>query len=480
MNMKVKNIICLLITILYGASLSANNVRIENFSKTGNKVTFDLKWDNSWSYTSGGQVHHDAVYLFVKQAPNGGPSWVHANISTATATNNYTADIPANNLATMVYHNIQNVNASTTISLTLSGLIGAYQDIKVMAIEMVKIPTGPFRLGDGASDRTYHRGDDPTKSYPVTGEGLITRGSSSSDFDGGSSGYAGDIAAAFPKGYDGFYCMKYLLTQQQYVDFLNCLPRHAQDLRTFSDLSGTTVTNNFVMSNTSNPSFGHGISCDNNIGTGNITFYCDLDNDGIGNETNDGQNKIAGFFTIADVYAYLDWAGLGPMTSLQYEKACRGPLQAVPLEFAWGSTLENSAGTILNEGTIQEKFSNSGIDGGIFALLDAQRVGLNAPTSNATRELSNASYYGVIGLSGTANNPVVSIAEIYSGAQGNGQLTSAGEADFFDITIPLQVKAGVPDISGTKGRVSSYNAINTATSPRDSKRNSGIRGIWKL
>jgi len=97
---------------------------------------------------------------------------------------------------------------------------------------MVYIPTESFYLGDGASDRTFHKGDDPAV-------GLI----------------GADIPVSFPKGYSDFYCMKYQLTQGQYVDFLNCLPRAAQDLRTNTDLSGSSITNRYVMTNTSSMTY---------------------------------------------------------------------------------------------------------------------------------------------------------------------------------------------------------------------------------
>lgn len=452
-------------------------MKVENLTRTGDQITFDLSWDNSWSYNGEGQTHTDMAYIFIKQAPNGGPSWSPAKISSGTATSTFYVTTTADQIAARVSHNYANINANTTVTLNLTGLIGAYQDLKVMAIEMVRIPIAAYSLGDGVSDRSYHKGDDPTASYIVDTELTMTRGSTSDDFDGGSANYSGDVPADFPKGYASFICMKYLLTQQQYVDFLNCLPRNAQDARTASDLSGTTVTNNFVMRNSASPGYGNGISCATDIGTGNITFFCDLDNDGIPNEDNDGQHKIAGYLTNADVYAYLDWAGLAPMTSLQYEKVCRGPLAAVAEEYAWGSTIQNAAGSTIDNGTGQEKYANSGTDGGIIGhVANIGRVGMNAPSTNSSRELANASYYGIVGLSGRANNGVIPIGEDYTGQQGDGILTIGGDANFIDIEIPLQSKNY--SLNSGKGKVSSFNGLTLSTTIRGS--NNSLRGVWYI
>ncbi len=39
-----------------------------------------------------------------------------------------------------------------------------------------------------------------------------------------------------------------------------------------------------------------------------------------------------------DGATYADWAGLRPMTELECEKACRGPVYPVTGEYAWGNT----------------------------------------------------------------------------------------------------------------------------------------------
>jgi formylglycine-generating enzyme required for sulfatase activity len=43
------------------------------------------------------------------------------------------------------------------------------------------------------------------------------------------------------------------------------------------------------------------------------------------------------FLSWGDGTSYAAWAGLRPMSELEYEKACRGPLKPVPNEFAWGT-----------------------------------------------------------------------------------------------------------------------------------------------
>jgi len=165
------------------------------------------------------------------------------------------------------------------------------------------------------------------------------------------------------------------------------------------------------------------------------------------------------------------------MTSLQYEKTCRGPLAAVAEEYAWGSTLQNAASSVIDNGTGTEKYSNSGTDGGIIGpVANIGRVGMNAPANNSSRELANASYYGIVGLSGRANNGVIPIGEDYTGQQGDGILTIGGEADFMDTEIPLQSKSY--SLTSGKGRVSSFNGLTTPTSPRNN--NHSLRGIWYI
>lgn len=413
----------------------ANNLEIANLTSAGSQLTFDLSWDNSWRNTLD---FHDAAWLFVKQSPNGGPSWLHANILSATVSSGFQAIVSDDNVGVTIRRsNNGNGSVSMTVTLTLDDPIGIYRDYKVMGTEMVYVPEGSFYLGDGWSEVSFQRGDDPLLSYHVTSEAMMNYGSSANDFKGGN--IYNDIPAEYPKGYSAFYSMKYQITMGQYVDFLNCQPRSAQDSLTNADLSGTTVTNRFVMTNEENVSYGNPISCDSDIGSGNINFYCDLNDNNIGNEYNDGQFRAVNRLRIRHLLAYLDWSGLAPMTELEYEKACRGPLPAVAGEYAWGSTLRQvqAYSNIVNEGEATEKYLDSGTEGGLTLSTTSNftsiRVGCNAPASGGDRELSNASYYGISGLSMFRNCVFLQIEVPYSGQHGDGVLQNGLQNSFGNI-----------------------------------------------
>ena len=429
----MKYLITTVLLIITLIGVKANNLEITNLTSTGNQVTFDLSWDNSWHNTL---EHHDAAWVFVKQAPNGGASWLHANILSATVSSGYQVVVSVDNVG-VTFRRSGNGNGTVNMSvtLTLDNPMGIYRDYKVMGTEMVYVPEGSFYVGDGWSFHTYHQGDDPTLSYHVTSEGAITHGTTIDDIGGGNYGGA-DINAEFPKGYSAFYCMKYQITMSQYVDFLNCQSRASQDSLTNSDLSGSTITNTFVMTDTDIEDGGNPIRCDSYMGYGNIEFYCDLDEDFIKNEYDDGQSRAINNMNVGHLLAYLDWAGLAPMTDFEYEKACRGPVPAVTGEYAWGSTLINYQSVVIDDGEITEKTNNSGNIGGLtlsnthFAN-ETIRVGCHAPTTGGSRELSNATYYGISGMS-QFNNTVIQYIyqDPYLGQSGDGTIANGKQNSF--------------------------------------------------
>ncbi len=407
----------------------ANNVQITNITKSGGTISFDLSWENSWRSTFN---YFDAVWIFVKQAPNGGPSWEHANIASATVGFGYDTVIPSDQVGFFVQRQINGSGtASTSVDVSLSGLVGIFQDIKVMGIEMVYVPGGGFNAGDGGSNDRIARGDNVLESIFISGSGALACGSQSTQIQY-ESGPCTDIPATFPNGFDAFYCMKYAITQSQYVDFLNCLNRSQQENRVRADVTNSTVSNVFVLCDDTSPQLGNVVSCPASIGSGNITFYCDRNNNGVPNESDDGMSRACNFLRVTDWMAYLDWCGLRPFSFLEAEKAARGGLPAVANEYSWGSTLHTSPGILQNAGTSTEKWSNSTTVGGISTINNAViRVGCNAPSSSATRELSNASFYGIIDLGNNPGDYYISQQYVttFQDIEGDGTLSTSGEAD---------------------------------------------------
>ncbi|MCX6164517.1 MAG: hypothetical protein NTU73_06590, partial [Ignavibacteriae bacterium] len=114
-------------------------------------------------------------------------------------------------------------------------------DIRIYAIEQVYVPQGSFYVGSGGNETgAFYKYPTSTNPYQITSEGAITVGTATNNLYYPSPGtaYSGDqlgpIPSAFPKGYNAFYCMKYEITQQEYVDFLNSLTQTQADTRKYT------------------------------------------------------------------------------------------------------------------------------------------------------------------------------------------------------------------------------------------------------
>ena len=150
-------------------------------------------------------------------------------------------------------------------------------------------------------------------------------------------------------------------------------------------------------------------------------------------------DRACAFVTWDDLCAFADWAGLRPMTELEFEKACRGGLLPVANEFAWGTTtIASSAYTLANNGS-----TNEGINTGFSVtsgncsysttdgVLDGPlRVGAFAANGASTgRFTAGAGAPGIMELSGNVNEFVVDLFNFgvdYTGTHGDGTLNSFG------------------------------------------------------
>lgn len=400
---------------------------------------FDVRWDHSWrrSWTdrTGNAENWDAAWVFVKiRTPQG--EWRHAILGTtgAQAPAGGVIQVASDGGGAFVYRAAAGEgqadfrNARLTWDCARQGLaVTDATEVRVIGLEMVYVPQGPFYLGSGGSENgCFHKV--PSASLPyrlqrpweITSEaaiamadkpGALTRSPASDSGHGDESGEReGLIPEAFPKGFRAFYCMKHELSQGEYAAFLNLLPREQ-------------ATRHYVCMN---GGWGHNIS-------GEHPDYRAV-----------APNRACNFLSWSDIAAYADWAGLRPITEFEYEKACRGAALPIPNEYAWGNTLicpwaytltnrNMATELVLNPATHPVGNAAYGTTAG-WHLGSPMRCGLfMASIPNATREEAGAGFYGVLDMSGNQYDALITVAHeagrAFTGLHGDGNLTKDGNAD---------------------------------------------------
>jgi formylglycine-generating enzyme required for sulfatase activity len=469
--------LCLTLALL--PRLWANNVILENISLNDQQIAahkcnimFDISWENSWRTSTTVPTNWDACWVFAKYRVSGG-NWHHCTLSTVAGDFTSPAGCtitPSNDgKGVFIYRTDDGSGNNDWNQLKLPwkyGLDGVNDDaeveVKLFAIEMVYIPEGSFYIGDGngvqEAQSAFHSGasnspvqittgmvpdirvdmgggyDDPTLIN--TGIGIDGDGGIDPDNNGTIDN------ALFPTGFKAFYIMKYETSQEQYMEFLNLLTRTQQQNRVQTDISGTSVTNVFVMSNTVNPTDANGIRCATTIPAAPepVLFFCDISNNGI-QESCDGQCNACNKLSWSDVCAYCDWTGLRPMTELEYEKTTRGPNNPVLGEYAWGNTNLATGMSAMNNINCPDSWVVLIPDehtGRAFyysmSLSGMPRCGICASSSiNHTRQEAGAAYYGAMEMSGAASEPVVTLGNVagrsYQGTHGDGEVNANGDGN---------------------------------------------------
>ncbi len=294
-----------------------------------------------------------------------------------------------------------------------------YVDVQVFAIEMVYVPQGAFNLGgaSGTEVAKFYRYPNTSTSYNVSSEAAITIGTASGNLYYSTTGsspegdQAGPIPAAFPKGFKAFYCMKYEVSEDQWVSFFNSLTDAQKANRnvTIANENGTLARNTVNWS-------------------------------GTGAAATSAPERTMNFMSWNDAAAYQDWAALRPMTELEFEKAARGTIPAVADVYAWGTTnIHATPYTFINAGASNELITDPGIGTGnaiyretrIDGKSGAARNGIFAASAvNKNREETGGSYYGIMELSGNVWEIVLSVGNAsnrsFTGLHGNGVLDNAG------------------------------------------------------
>ncbi len=392
--------------------LFASGIEITDLSYDAqtDMYTVIVKRDYAFFYND----RHDAALLHFKYDVTGNGTWKSAQVDLTQSFNTCLNCNLANNAYNGYTKNVIGyppvtdsvwVTRMDTFELALldveyKSLADEY-DLKVFAIEMVNTAAGSFEVGDGYSNgRFYQSGnvDEPMVVLKSNDDNGKVRGNASGQFDQVNSPNTENITAGYPMGYYQFYAMKYKITAEQYVDFLNCLDRVKQNTRTESDLSGTSLTNVYVMSASPTVTNRNPIRCNSDIGAGRIEFYCDLNGNGVPNEVDDGQNIVLNYLSAADIMAYGAFLDMRIMSELEFEKVARGSLLdvTVPGEFAWGTLEFNFGTTITNAGTATESYANVGVDEGLLSFSPVRAGYAATPTS--TRTFAGAGFTGCMDL----------------------------------------------------------------------------------
>ena len=257
------------------------------------------------------------------------------------------------------------------------------------------------------------------------------------------------LPSSYPSGVRGFYAMKYELTQEQYVSFLNQLPRPAQYERTIGGYLDKLSEGDYVFgTDRSRASHRNGIVLhERNINNGlPYVFACDLNRSDLANGLSDGQSLSCNYLSVGDLLSYAEWSGLRPLSELEYEKMCRGYYPGLPLggEYAWEGTSSVKLSGISGGGTERESVNGSGDNVNVDNALDGPvRAGLFVRGDD--RHTTGISFWGISDLSGNVSE-IYCNAEVYGrqlkrGVHGSGEVEENGDAKVVETDWPRVVSA---------------------------------------
>jgi len=453
----------------------------------GADLRFDVTFEDAWRCPPGMAPHNwNAAWLFVKvrvASPDGSlelRDWETARLSPSPedhwAPLGAELEVAEDGMGVFLSRGADNPGRGLTtfsgvrLRWAGAGALDAPVEVWVHALEMIYVPEGPFDLGDPDGmvgppgcfldcDALPDEAGDTDWAYRVESEGGIPIYSEREEFAGQSrlgwdcsynSGSMADIPAAYPKGFAGLYCMRRQITQAEYCDYINSLRGHA-------------ITARF-------PYGGQGAY--------RFTIY-KLPN---GRRATTRPRRACNWLSWTDGTAFAWWAGLRPMTELEYEKCCRGNAPAVTNEYAWGTTALQTAMVILgDESTRSVVIGNcnlgnalvlfQGGDGAAgpvadddFSIPSAASSetflpggrALFAPVSGGDgivrrtatlRESTGSSFYGIAALTGNLWEYVVSAGldegRAFDGQHGDGVVNANGAPDYERTSWPGISSAGV-------------------------------------
>lgn len=465
--MKILYIFCFSVLIHHNLVFSTNRYKSTNRAKV-EVVTTSSKQANVKTYYYdhwNDEINHSALYVFFKDGSKS-LQIEFIKLFNIDFTVTITPDskgfylIPAKN-------NKEGICADLQINFK-----DIFTSFVPYSLEMVHIPEGSFALG---SPKPYNYRNTVSTSRGSLGAPLnaFYQSDANGDFKGvfrvnsedeikigkceeclyyvdaniqGVNTYSGDqrgiLSKDFPKGYKGFYQMRYELTEQQYCDFLNSLTK-AQSIN--------RINTKDVFQGLERRAYGN---------------FIIMNNDGI--YSTEMPNQACSFLSWNDVLAYSDWSGMRIMTELEFEKSSRGFDEPIFREYSWGGS-ESENEFFLDKKLFFESGKQCCVDGNIhvnylgfdnFTDVCAKnggdneyigcrvlsrnmnyrgplQTGIHAQKKvNLDRVSTGTGYFGTLDLSGNLREPVVPVGDegsrSYIGSIGDGTLSQEGFSNQLD------------------------------------------------
>lgn len=525
---KILSILFVVVSMVgYASNLQITHSKIDSVtvgtSTAGNAndyvfVQFDMSWEYSWRDSE----NWDAVWVFVKFYDTQECRWRHAWLSNednkhSVGTNNgvdATINVGltkisdskgAKGMGVFAFRTSEGSGTVTWEDVRLrweyanqEASIRNVQKVKVFGFEMVYVPEGSYYLGDGnaiSHVNQFHRYGSGDPFYVNSNTG-IHQGHNGDGFTAnyccyldyrciswGIEGTYGTIynditlPDSYAKGYNAVYCMKTLVTQNMYCEFLNTCRNISPENNRFPN--------------------GYYGEFRFNIDWDGEKFICNASGRGTGTEADDGGWVACNYMEPADMLAFLDWAALRPMTEMEFEKIARG-VDQVPTskEYAWGNTNITPSASLKNKNTANEYYAVGNCHygqgsgrGGLSTETADYPIGPCRPGSFAkagsTREAAGAGIYGTFDMSGNLWDLVVgnfynwnypdssSVKRFSQWVHGDGELGTTGTSDTTDVVTWLTLAKYGPSF-GKKGG-SFYITSNTTVT---NDYNTGVNSSW--